>query len=842
MTGEASVEHAPTPPRPSRAEGWKSYWNILVGWFAIGWMLLLLTTYAFNATWFTGTLAGRQMHMALAGAFMLMAAPLLPHYGRMGRPSLVWLVFYKIMAAGVCLTVAYTALGYRGEEALSSAHQTMPLLLWAGLGGMGCLLGLAWQWRARLLVVWVVILLGFTLHGEWSLWPEFLRHRDYGWDKLIRQQWLTMDGAFGVGVGTTLQEVALFTLWAASLRQSGSMDYWQRWWFAMLGQRGARWAASFTLMMQGVMAASPLVHGLAAKYHVLQVSRRHHIAPVDALWMLVGITMAMPLLPPLLSGAGLGVALDVDAKGLSDYQHIQSWVALLLMLLVVWHGRLGVSAALATTPQRLSLHLPWQQTLLAGALLVVWFLLLFASAYALVATVGASVSLLAGVGIGWMVLARLVATRYASHVSEHWFACRLLVQGLHHWVPWVWGVGVAFLLWDVGSGLWQMAWLGLWLIVLQRLFSERVQRYRWQQRLGHMLLAFRHTATDAARWLSAVLVIAAVAGMMMGILSLIGSSNFLNNLVMQMGMGWFGLTVFWTVLAAMLFTIGQPLLAKMMLMGSLFLPLLLQVCQQFGVVYPQASVATMLWLWMVLGDFLPGMGVASTVIFRYRWQELLPLISFALMLALMQLGQPAWLRYWSATQVSSWVIFAVLVLALWLWMQWWQVRALRLYWWERLACALMVMLLLWPHMLLTFWKPDYRSLPADQLSAWVERLPDHAILRLTLQPAADVQVQGVAAEYKMLLPLAERGTDGLSRLASAGLLVEPQPDGYYRITQVSFNSTAELAGAEPDSRISHLEVQQQFGEIRWVWLLVIAVLMGWLLWRRGVEERHWWYS
>jgi TRAP transporter 4TM/12TM fusion protein len=86
---------------------------------------------------------------------------------------------------------------------------------------------------------WVlpVVALVFLLYAYFGpFMPEFIAHRGYRFPRIIGQNFLTLEGVFGVALDVAATYIVLFTIYGAVLEYSGAGKFFIDWSFAALGK------------------------------------------------------------------------------------------------------------------------------------------------------------------------------------------------------------------------------------------------------------------------------------------------------------------------------------------------------------------------------------------------------------------------------------------------------------------------------------------------------------------------------------------------------------------------------------------------------------------------------
>ena len=241
-------------------QGWIDAPLSLVGAVATGYILARATD-----TWATANLGfgGAGWQVGLIAASTIVTAALYPVLGRSGegrdRIALYDLHLSVISAASL------TFLIFNYQSALQRITNPTPTELL--LGGLAIALTLEATRRSTGWALPITALLFLLYAGYGSNLPDFLDrwigHRGYRADRVIGQNFLTLEGMFGVPLDVAATFIVLFTIYGAVLEYSGAGKFFIDWSFAALGRSRGGTGPGRTVTAAGFLLGTVSGSGVA---------------------------------------------------------------------------------------------------------------------------------------------------------------------------------------------------------------------------------------------------------------------------------------------------------------------------------------------------------------------------------------------------------------------------------------------------------------------------------------------------------------------------------------------------------------------------------------------------
>lgn len=195
--------------------------------------------------------------------------------------------------------------------------------------------------------------------------PEPFDHRGFTLNRIIGQNYLTLEGIFSTPLDVAATFIVLFTIYGAVLERGGAGQFFIEWAFALFGRKPSASAPGRAVVGSGFLLGTVSGSGVATTVTVASIAwpmlRRSGYPPHVAGGLLSAAGIGATLSPPTLGAAAfiIGEYLNVDYLQILVYAAIPT----LLYYLSCWlmtegdARRLGVTAVRTTEASLLSLTL-----------------------------------------------------------------------------------------------------------------------------------------------------------------------------------------------------------------------------------------------------------------------------------------------------------------------------------------------------------------------------------------------------------------------------------------------------------------------------------------------------
>lgn len=323
-------------------------WRILVGGLAAG-----LSMYALYATQYSIT---TQVYRASFLLIVLVLTFLL--YPLRKRDTGVG-VLDIVLGVAATVSLGYLCLNYAAALDRVTQPTTTELLL----GGLLLVLILEATRRTTgwVLPLTAVVFLLYAFFGRYL--PSPFNHRGYRLPRIIGQNYLTLEGVFGVPLDVAATFIILFTIYGAVLEYSGAGKFFIDWSFAALGKSRSGAGPGRTVTAAGFLLGTVSGSGVATTVTLGSLAwpllRKAGYEPNTAGGLLSAAGIGALLSPPTLGAAAFLIAeyLDVNYLQVLLYATIPTILYYLSCWLMVEADsrRMGTRAVEVETPPLLEL-------------------------------------------------------------------------------------------------------------------------------------------------------------------------------------------------------------------------------------------------------------------------------------------------------------------------------------------------------------------------------------------------------------------------------------------------------------------------------------------------------
>lgn len=259
---------------------------------------LYWTQFAINTTVYRATFLG----LILAASFLFY--PLVPKDRNLGRvPLLDWLFVAVSIAAVVYLIINLDA---------TKTRATTPLDIEVWLGGALILLVLE---ATRRTTGWILpaIAAVFLIYGFFGRhMPAPFNHRGFSIERIVGQNYLTLEGLFSTPLDVAATFIVLFTVFGAFLDRGGAGKFFIDWAFALFGRKLSAAAPGRAVVASGFLLGTVSGSGVATTVTLSSLAwpmlKRSGYSPAVAGGLTSAAGIGATLSPPTLGAAAFIIA------------------------------------------------------------------------------------------------------------------------------------------------------------------------------------------------------------------------------------------------------------------------------------------------------------------------------------------------------------------------------------------------------------------------------------------------------------------------------------------------------------------------------------------------------
>ncbi|MBL8437482.1 MAG: TRAP transporter permease [Zoogloeaceae bacterium] len=734
----------------------------------------------------------RQIHLAFA---LILACGAFPLFRRAPRHRIPW---YDWVLALVGATSCVHLFVFKDAIAGRAGLPTATDLTLSALGLISLAIAVYRALGLPLLLV-ASSFVAYVFFGDQPWLPEVMQWKGASFSKAMWHFWMQSEGVFGVALGVSASMIFLFVLFGALLERAGAGNYFIQLALSLLGhlRGGPAKAAVVASGLSGLYSGSSIANVVTTGTFTIPLMKKTGFTAEKAGAVEVAASTNGQLTPPVMGAAAFLIAEFTGIPYTEVIRHavvpaLASYIAL-FYIVHLEAMKLGLKGMPRASPRFSAMQK------LAG------FLAGFAAIGVLGALVHGLLGAIAGVlspltpfaAAAIFLALYLVLVRIAARLPDlpHQDPKRLRIlprlsdvapTGLYYLLP------IVVLLWCILlerlspalSAFW--ATLGMLFIVVTQDGLKALFRHG-KADPGQLLDGLRAVfegMVSGARNMIPIGVATAVAGIVIGTVSLTGAHQVVGELVEWLSGGNLMLMLLLVAVMSLLLGMGLPTTANYIVVSSLMAPVIVSVGAQSGLVVPLVAVHLFVFYFGILADDTPPVGVAAFAAagisggdpirtglqgFGYDIRTaLLPfLFIFNTELLLIDVS-PA----------HSVMVFVVAVVAMMLFAAatqgYFLVRSRR---WESAALLLVSFTLFRPGFWLDQIEPPFVAQPGSEILRYATETPPNGLLRVVAR-GPDFDRPAEDLELTLVVPLAKPG-DSRERLAGAGILLAdaPSPGG-----------------------------------------------------------------
>ncbi len=217
------------------------------------------------------------------------------------------------------------------------AGRWIELDIWAGIAGIVLLLMASRRALGPALAVIATCFLGYVMFGQ--MMPDLISHKGASLEKMIGQMFLTTEGIFGVPLGVSATYVFLFVLFGALLDRAGAGKYFIDLAYAGLGRfdGGPAKASVAASGMMGIISGSSIANTVTTGTFTIPLMKRLGFPAHKAASVEVAASTNGQLMPPIMGAAAFIIAefLGMDYAGVIMAAAIPAFVSYIALFYIV---------------------------------------------------------------------------------------------------------------------------------------------------------------------------------------------------------------------------------------------------------------------------------------------------------------------------------------------------------------------------------------------------------------------------------------------------------------------------------------------------------------------------
>jgi len=782
---------------------------------------------------FNDTMA-RSIHLAFAVFLVYLAFPLFKSSPRKYVPAYDWM-----LASTAAFCAGYVFLFY----ATLSGRQGSPSMMDIGVAIVGVLTLLEASRRClgKPMMVMGIICLIYVFAGRYM--PDLIAHKGASLGRAASHFWITTEGVFGVALGVSTSFVFLYVLFGAMLDQAGAGNYLTRVAFALMGHmRGGPAKASVVASgFNGMISGSSVANVLTGGNVTIMLMKRVGYSPVKAGAIEVASSTNGQIMPPVMGAAAFLMVEYINLPYSEIVKHaflpaILAYVSLfyIVHLEAVKAGMKGMPRRPSPLKGRL---LGWGFTVAGTFILVqlcLWLSAWLPRMFGEAAT-GLTALLVLAAYVGcvwysarWFDQVDPTAEIDAATMTELPPTMPTVLSGVFYILP------VFILVWclmvlEQSPGLaafYACSFLGFMLVTQRPLIAW----FRAKPLAG----TARHGISDlykslelGGRNMLGIAIATAVAGIIVGTVSLTGIGQSLADIVEKLSFGSLMGVLLLTALFSLVLGMGLPTTANYIVTATLLAPVIVTLAATHGLEVPLIAVHLFVFYFGIMADATPPVALAAYAAaglsgadpietgiqsFIYLMgTAILPFV-FLFNTELLMIGIGSWWHFVLVVVLSVGACFTF-------------AAAVHRYfivanrWWEGLALLLIAFSLFRPDIYRDWFYPPFALQPASEVARIVGQLPEGSNMRLRIE----VDDKGKIEQRIFILPVI-KGVALEKRLERVGLTTQMKGDKL-EIVDIGVDSPAERVRLDVADKNRILGIETRIPQPDKEWYTLPALLL-----------------
>ena len=754
---------------------------------------------------FNDTMA-RAIHLSFGIFLVYVAYPLWSKSPRDRVPVYDWLL---ALAATFCASYTYL---YHAELSTRQGSPTT-MDIWVSSVGVITLLEACRRCLGKPMMIMGVVFLVYMFAGQYM--PDMIAHKGASLSRAASHQWLTTEGVFGVALGVSTSFVFLYVLFGAMLDKAGAGNYLTRVAFALMGHMrgGPAKAAVLSSGLNGLISGSSVANVLTGGNVTIMLMKRVGYTPVKAGAIEVASSSNGQIMPPVMGAAAFLMVeyVNIPYSEIVKHAFLPAILAYLSLFYIVHLealklGMIGLPRRISPLKQRL---LGWGFTI-AGTLVLVqiclqlteWIPQVFGEASSLVVGV---VVMAAYVGLAWY-SARWPDTASAEldpdSMTELPETKPTLLGGLFYILP------VFILIWclmvlEQSPGLaafYACTFMGL-MLVTQRPMIAFFRQRSLAGSVRHGFMDLYESLELGGRNMVGIAIATAVAGIIVGTVSLTGIGQVLAGVVEELSFGSLMAVLLLTALLSLILGMGLPTTANYIVVATLLAPVIVSLAASHGLEVPLIAVHLFVFYFGIMADATPPVALAAYAAaglsgadpletgiqgFIYEMRTAILPFMFIFNTELLMIGIDSWWHFgWVVlSAIAACFVFAAATQGYFF------TRNRK---WETVALLLVTFTLFRPDIYRDWFYAPYSVVPVEKMQAVISELKVDQNMRLRIEVEEKDKSGKVTVEQRtFILPVTKGSVEG--RVKRAGLELDAAPrDGKIDIIDIGVDSKAERA-------------------------------------------------
>ena len=613
---------------------------------------------------------------------------------------------------------------------------------------------------------------------------------DYGGaslNKIVSHMWITTEGAFGIALGVSASMVFLFVLFGSLLEQAGAGNYFIRVAFSLMGhfKGGPAKAAVVSSAMTGMISGSSIANVVTTGTFTIPLMKKVGFSAEKAGAIEVAASTNGQLTPPIMGAAAF---LMVEYVGIPFTDIIKHAIlpALISYIALIYIVHLeAMKADMKGMPRVHKLSRLGKLIGLVSVILVVSFLtwvlppmIEFIKQNGGDYTITTILILILVTYIGLVYYASKVPNLPEDDIVVLPEVGPTVKSGLHYLLPvvvLVWLLTVERLSPEL-SAFWASMFM-VFIVLTQKILLDFFRgTNNITQRIIGGVLDLRDGLINGAKNMIGIGVATAVAGIIVGTVTLTGVGQVVIGLVETVSGGNIFLILLLTAFISLILGMGLPTSANYIVVSSLMAPVIVSLGAANDFAIPLIAAHLFVFYFGILADDTPPVGLAAFAAaaiskgdpiktgiqgFTYDIRTALLPFMFIFNTQLLMIGIDSTFEFIIVviTSIVGMMLFAAATQGYWL---------VKNKWWETVFLLLVTFLMFRPGYIWDKIQAPYNSIPGSQIFEVADKMKAGDTLEFVVTGET---IEGVQRKFTFGLPLVS-GKTGKERINETGLRLD----------------------------------------------------------------------
>ncbi len=613
---------------------------------------------------------------------------------------------------------------------------------------------------------------------------------DYGGsslNKIVSHMWITTEGAFGIAIGVSASMVFLFVLFGSLLEQAGAGNYFIRVAFSLMGhfRGGPAKAAVVSSAMTGMISGSSIANVVTTGTFTIPLMKKVGFSKEKAGAIEVASSTNGQLTPPIMGAAAFLMVEYVGIPFVEIIKHaflpaIISYIALVYIVHLE-----AMKAGMQGMPRPYKMSGKAKMIGVLSVIIVLGFLvwvlppiLGFIKATAGDSTMLVILAMLLVAYVALVYVASKVPDLSTEDIVELPEVGPTVKAGLHYLLPvvvLVWLLTVERLSPDL-SAFWASIFM-IFIVLTQKplidFFRKSDEAFRRFKEGFHDLYI---GLINGAKNMIGIGVATAVAGIIVGTVTLTGVGQVIIALVETVSGGNIFLILLFTAIISLILGMGLPTTANYIVVSSLMAPVIVSLGAANDVAIPLIAAHMFVFYFGILADDTPPVGLAAFAAaaiskgdpiktgiqgFTYDIRTALLPFMFIFNTQLLMIGIDNAFEFAIVViaAITGMLLFAAATQGFWF---------TRNRWWETILLLALTFVIFRPGFIWDRIESPYENLPGKEIFKVADKMKKGDRLHFVVTGET---IEGKVRKYTFALPLAE-GKNGKERVNNTGLQLD----------------------------------------------------------------------